>query len=81
MSSVALLALNLRNLRNLRISAFVNNLPHVYRERGEAKFWLQPDIELAQNHGLSDRDIRTAEGLIEGHRDEIHEAWKKHFGS
>ena len=53
---------------------------HVHCERGEAKFWLQPNVELAQNHGLSDRDIRTAEGLIEEHRDEIHQAWEKHFG-
>ena len=59
----------------------MNNPLHVYSERGEAKFWLQPDIELAQNHGLSDRDIRAAKGLVEEHRGEIHEAWKEHFGS
>jgi len=39
-----------------------------------------PNVELAQNHGLSDRDIRTTKGLIEEHRDEIHQAWGKHFG-
>jgi len=30
---------------------------------GEAKFWLEPLIELAQNYGLNDRRIRAAEGI------------------
>jgi hypothetical protein len=25
---------------------------HVYGQNGEAKFWLEPQIELAQNYGL-----------------------------
>ena len=28
---------------------------HVYCERGEAKFWLEPTIELAQNFGVASR--------------------------
>ncbi len=54
---------------------------HVYCERGEAKFWMEPQIELAQNHSLSDREIRQAGNLIEEHADEIKSAWRKHFGS
>ena len=30
---------------------------HVYYERGEAKFWLDPNVELAQNFGLAARQI------------------------
>ncbi len=26
---------------------------HVIRAEGEAKFWLEPEIELARNYGLS----------------------------
>jgi Domain of unknown function (DUF4160) len=26
---------------------------HVYCERGEAKFWLEPKIELAKNSGMA----------------------------
>jgi hypothetical protein len=33
---------------------------HVYHSNGEAKFWLEPTIELAQNYGLS--APRTAGG-------------------
>ena len=43
---------------------------HVYR----------PKIELAQNHGLTDRQLNTARRLIQEHEDEIRAAWKEHFG-
>ena len=47
---------------------------HVYCERGEAKFLMEPQIELAQNHSLSEREIRQAWNLIEEHADEIKSA-------
>jgi hypothetical protein len=53
---------------------------HVYCERGEAKFWLEPAIELAQNSGLSARQVRVVTMLIEEHKDEIRRAWQTHFG-
>ena len=52
---------------------------HVQHANGEAKFWLEPVIELAQNYGLKDDELRTAEQLIGGHEDEIRTAWRKHF--
>lgn len=54
---------------------------HVYSERGEAKFWLSPRIELARNVGMTARQIRAAKALIEEHEDEISDAWQEHFGS
>ncbi|MDP1948170.1 MAG: DUF4160 domain-containing protein [Nitrospirota bacterium] len=54
---------------------------HVYCERGEAKFWLEPIIELAQNSGMAVRQIRVAKTLVEEHYDEIRSAWQTHFGS
>ena len=54
---------------------------HVYAGNGEAKFWMEPKIELAQNFGLSDKDLRIVQSLIEGHADEIRSAWYEHFGS
>jgi hypothetical protein len=54
---------------------------HVHCGHGEAKFWMEPQIELAQSYGLTDREIRQARNLIEGHDDEIRRAWQKHFGS
>lgn len=54
---------------------------HVHGENGEAKFWIEPSVELAQNHGLSPREINEAQRLVEEHYDEIRSAWNKHFGS
>jgi hypothetical protein len=30
---------------------------HVQSADGEAKFWIEPDIVLARNQGLSDQDL------------------------
>lgn len=53
---------------------------HVCCAGGEAKFWLAPDIELAQNFGLTERQIRVAQALVEEHANEIRSAWEEHFG-
>jgi hypothetical protein len=54
---------------------------HVQHETGEAKFWLDPNIELAQNYGLTPTRVVTVRRLIEEHENEIRRAWKAHFGS
>jgi hypothetical protein len=53
---------------------------HVHCGHGEAKFWLTPDIELAQNYGLTSADLRVVEDLIAEHEDEIKRSWQQHFG-
>ena len=53
---------------------------HVQGDRGEAKYWLEPEIVLAQNFGLSRASLATALRVIREHDDEIRAAWKKHFG-
>jgi hypothetical protein len=40
---------------------------HVHHATGEAKFWLEPTITLAQNFGLSQRGIAAALRLIREH--------------
>ncbi len=52
---------------------------HVYCADGEAKFWLEPEIELARNHRLSRKQLKQAEKVIEERHDELVAAWKKHF--
>ena len=54
---------------------------HVQCADGDAKFWLEPHIEAAQNAGLSERQVRVAQLLVEAHIDEVRRAWKQHFGS
>ena len=54
---------------------------HVQCGRGEAKYWLEPETELAENYGLRRADLRTVRNLIIEHEDEIRIAWLQHFGS
>lgn len=54
---------------------------HVQCANGDAKFWLEPALELADNYGLRPREIRAARNLIEEHSDEIIRRWQKHFTS
>jgi uncharacterized protein DUF4160 len=54
---------------------------HVASTDGEAKFWIEPRIEVAQNYGLSPVKLNAALKLVEEHADEIRNAWAEHFGS
>jgi len=53
---------------------------HVYTPNGESKYWLEPKVELAVNHGLKPTELNIALEQIIDHEDEIKAAWKKHFG-
>jgi hypothetical protein len=53
---------------------------HVQHATGEAKFWLEPRIECAANHGLSAARVATAQRLVKENRNAIRVAWKAHFG-
>ena len=52
---------------------------HVQAQNGEAKFWLEPNIELALSLGLSQREIKEALRLVQEHQNDIRNAWKRHF--
>lgn len=36
---------------------------HVDRENMSAKFWLDPDVSLAENHGYSRKELRDIERI------------------
>ena len=54
---------------------------HVYCEDGEAKFWLEPEIELASNYRLSRLQLKQTEKIIEERYDQFTSAWQIHFSS
>ena len=53
---------------------------HVMSGQGEAKYWLEPQLELAKNHRLTRAELREIEQIIEAHFDELKAAWNAHFG-
>lgn len=54
---------------------------HVVSSEGEAKFWLEPEIQLARNYRYNRQQLKVAESLIEDHYDELVGAWRNYFGS
>lgn len=40
---------------------------HVSHTDGEAKYWIEPKIELAMNQGLSQKQLNEALSLVERH--------------
>ncbi len=51
---------------------------HVASPDGEAKFWIEPLVALADYKGLSERQLRELEKVVKDHVKEITEAWEKH---
>lgn len=47
---------------------------HVECAEGDAKFWLEPTVSLAQNYGLSEQQLRSAQGHIEANANVIRAA-------
>ncbi len=54
---------------------------HVVCPDGEAKFWLEPIVALAENFRLSTSELRELQEVIGRRKDEIIRAWEKHFKS
>lgn len=54
---------------------------HVTSPEGEAKFWLDPIVALADHYNLSKKQLKELQTIVEERTDEIKKAWKKHFSS
>lgn len=52
---------------------------HVWSPDGEAKIWLEPEIELAVNKGLKQSEISELLKITKERIHEIKESWRTHF--
>jgi hypothetical protein len=48
---------------------------HVDCENRSAKFWLDPDVTLATNHGYSRRELRDVERIMREHLETLRYEW------
>jgi Domain of unknown function (DUF4160) len=53
---------------------------HVSSPDGEAKFWLEPILSLADHTGLNARELGRMQVVVEEHHVEIISAWRARFG-
>ena len=54
---------------------------HVHCAGGEAKYWLEPTIDLAVNYGLSAQQLAKIERIVEERERDLINAWNSHFGN
>jgi hypothetical protein len=52
---------------------------HIISPDGEAKFWIEPIVALADYSGFSARHIKELAKVVEEHAQEIKKTWKQHF--
>lgn len=51
---------------------------HVEAPEGELKAWLEPRIEVAQNHGIAERELTKILRIVETRYGEIEQRWHDH---
>ena len=52
---------------------------HVRGERGEAKFWLYPDVRVAGSIGFNAGRLRELASVVEDNTANIERAWNEYF--
>jgi hypothetical protein len=53
---------------------------HVEKDDLEAKFWLEPEVQVAYNDGYNARTLLQLLKIVEANRDRIVRAWNEFFG-
>jgi len=52
---------------------------HVSSSEGDAKFWLEPTVEVALCRGLPDHQVNEIRRIIDGRKEELIRAWHEHI--
>lgn len=53
---------------------------HVIQAEKEAKYWLEPEISLAENFGFNNKELSKIEKFIHQHADEFKTRYIQHIG-
>ena len=53
---------------------------HVFGDGKEAKFWLEPEVELAKNKGFQDYELNNIQKIVEKNAERFKEQYKSHIG-
>ena len=54
---------------------------HIVSNDGEAKFWLEPEIELSKSYQFTRQQLKEIEKIIEDYYNDFTNAWDKYFKS
>ena len=53
---------------------------HVIRDDKEAKFWLEPEVELAENFGFKAHELRKIQEIVESHATDFQAQYRQYIG-
>jgi len=53
---------------------------HVRKDRNVAKFWIEPNVALAESYGLSAQELNKLRKVVENNAKLIKRAWYEYFG-
>jgi len=53
---------------------------HVLHGKYEAKYWLEPQVELAWNDGIAEERLGKIKKIIENNADRFKQQYKEHVG-
>lgn len=55
---------------------------HIHIRKGEAvaKFWVEPEVKLADSYGMSGAELTELASVVRDNREIIERAWNEFFG-
>ena len=53
---------------------------HVIYQSHDAKYWLEPKVELAKNNGIPEHKLNEIKKIVEKYADRFKEQFKQHIG-
>ena len=53
---------------------------HVFSAENEAKFWLEPEVELAENYGFDSRDLKKIKKIVDINGEYFKQKYIEHIG-
>jgi hypothetical protein len=54
---------------------------HIDRDNNMAKFWLDPDVHLAENYGYNSKELRQIERLVKDYIEDLRNEWDNFCGN
>ena len=52
---------------------------HVRKHIKVAKYWLDPEVSIASNYGMTSKELNTIEKMIEDNQELIRRKWHEYF--
>jgi len=54
---------------------------HVIKGENVAKFWVEPEVAVAQNYGMNPSELTKLIKIVSDHEELIRESWNEYFNN